>query len=251
MTGRSEDELRAAFAAKSDEAPRSDDVLRAVRRQVNARPRGRRGWLVPAVGAAAVVTGVGLGIALSNGSGDSQKKVGSADHGQAAGGGTATGTVTGPLSGTEPKAASQPSASRRVPGAAGDGGLCRPSDVTVTVRRDVAGATLTVTSHGATCQLDRVPHLQWDGAGQTYDAQPPTDSAGKAAPTLPPGVLSAGATATATVQWAGPCGEPIDDVVRVDWGAGPVEVHAAGAAPLSCASTPVAPPRVGGFTGLS
>jgi len=44
---RGEDELRAAFTAKAAEAPRAEDVLRAVRREVY-QPPARRRWLAPA-----------------------------------------------------------------------------------------------------------------------------------------------------------------------------------------------------------
>ncbi len=49
---RSEDDLRAAFAAKATQAPKAEDVLRAVRRATRPRPSKLR-WLLPAVAAAA------------------------------------------------------------------------------------------------------------------------------------------------------------------------------------------------------
>ena len=75
---RSEDELRAAFTAKATEAPRAEDVLRAVRREVY-QPPVRRRWLAPAVAAVVIAAiGVPLGIGLSHGNNTSEKKAGNA-----------------------------------------------------------------------------------------------------------------------------------------------------------------------------
>jgi hypothetical protein len=245
MTRRSEDELRAAFVAKADEAPRADDVLRAVRGAVYEQRRSRRRWLVPAVGAAVVVAGVGLGVGLTSGNGSHHQ---TADNARGeAGGGQVSGS--GPLAASAPNPQQlPPSAGSAAAGAGVPSDLCRPADVTVTVQRDAAGATLRVSSHRLACRLNRVPQVQWTGNGPPYSSEQ-TD--GKAIPVEPPGLLPAGATATATVHWTGSCGGPPGDVVRVDWGAGPVEVHPAGTPQPVCSTPQVAPPSVGAFTGLN
>jgi hypothetical protein len=246
MSRRGEDELRAAFAAKATEAPPADDVLRAVRREVYTAPRRPR-WLVPAVAAAAAVAvGVPLGLGLSGS--DSGSTKGAGDHAERAPGQSGT---FGERSGTSagPGAAKVPSAPAAA-GADAASAVCRPSDVTVTVRRDTAGATLTVTSRGAACRLDRVPQVQWadDGA---YRSTPESDSGGKPRSADQLGVLPGGATATATVRSTGPCGEPAGDLVRVDWGSGPVEAHAGAGAQRSCAQPSTQVLRVSAFAGLS
>jgi hypothetical protein len=220
VTRRSEDELRAAFTAKAAEAPRADEVLRAVRRQVTKRPSRRR-WLIPAAAIAVAATvAVPLAVALSSEHG------GSAQRGRAAAAQSAAG-----------------SGEKAPPPAAGAaGGLCRPGDVTVAVRQTAAGATLTVTSRGCACLLARVPQVLWPGSG--YAAQPQSEPA-----TRERGVLPARATARATVRWAGRC-PPSGDVIRVDWGAGPVEVHTT-PVPSTCALASGPPPDVGAFSGLS
>lgn len=219
MTRRSEDELRAAFTAKAAEAPRADEVLRAVRRQVTKRPSRRR-WLIPAAAIAVAATvAVPLAVALSSEHG------GSAQRGRAA---------------AQSAAGSGEKAPPPAAGAAG--GLCRPGDVTVAVRQTAAGATLTVTSRGRACLLARVPQVLWPGSG--YAAQPQSEPA-----TRERGVLPARATARATVRWAGRC-PPSGDVIRVDWGAGPVEVHTT-PVPSTCALASGPPPDVGAFSGLS
>jgi len=74
---RSEDDLRAAFTAKADDAPAADQVLRAVRRAASRRPDRRR-WLVPVIGvAAAAAVGVPLALAVSHSSNTSSRKAGS------------------------------------------------------------------------------------------------------------------------------------------------------------------------------
>ncbi|HEY3718230.1 MAG TPA: hypothetical protein VGL39_27200 [Jatrophihabitantaceae bacterium] len=246
---RSEDELRAAFAAKATEAPQAEDVLRAVRREVY-RPPARRRWLAPAVATAVIAAiGIPLGIGLSHGNNTSEKKAGDAAMGASSGAGSGS-AAAGRSAGTAPRAARLADS------------VCRPSDVTVTVRRDAAGAAiLTVTSRGTACRLDRVPRVQWTDNGTAIDAQPesavpgpsgPSGSSGssaKAADQL--GVLPAGSTATATVRWAGNCGQPAGDVVRVDWGAGTVEAHAGAETQRTCARQTKPVLRVSAFTGLS
>jgi hypothetical protein len=228
VTRRSEDELRAAFAAKAAEAPRADEMLRTVRRDVTKRPSRRR-WLVPAAAvAAAAAVAVPLAVGLSSEHGGN-----AAQRGQAAAGSAASSGEKVPA-----------------PAAAGSGGgLCRPTDVTVAVRQTTTGATLTVTSRGAPCSLARVPQVVWPSS--EYDARsqgaglPPSDSA-----TAPRGTLRGGATATATVTWAGRC-PPSDDVVRVDWGAGPVQVRTTPATANCPMMGGGPPPHVGAFAGLS
>jgi hypothetical protein len=227
VTRRSEDELRAAFAAKAAEAPRADEVLRAVRREVTKRPSRRR-WLIPAAAiAVAAAVAVPLAVALSSEHG------GSAQRGSAAAQSAAR-SAAGSAAGSSEKAPA--------PAGAAAGGLCRPGDVSVVVRQNASGATLSVTSRGSGCLLARVPQVLWPGSG--YAAQPPSESAGRER-----GFLPAGATARATIRWPGGCPPP-GDVARVDWGAGPVEVHTAVAA-AACVQAGGQPPHVGAFTGLS
>ena len=249
---RSEDELRAAFTAKATEAPQADDVLRAVRREVY-KPPARRRWLAPAVAAVVIAAiGVPLGIAVSHGNNTSEKKAGNAalNASGASSGSAAAGA------GSAPRAESSADS------------VCRPGDVTVTVRRDAAGvATLTISSHGTACRLDRVPRVQWTDNGTALDAQPEapapgpsgsSDSSGSSSPSSPSakaadqlGVLPAGSTATATLRWASACGQPAGDVVRIDWGAGTVEAHAGAESRRTCAQETKPVLRVSAFTGLS
>jgi hypothetical protein len=244
---RSEDDLRAAFAAKATQAPEAADVLRAVRRATRPRPSRLR-WLLPAVGAAAAVA-VAVPIALSvsdSSSGPSRKA-----PNVAAGGGLDASK--------EAKGQAAPSAPAGM--SADDNGVCRPDQVraAVTVRRDagVERATLTVTAL-ADCSLARVPRVTWNGA--TVGAAVPAPDAGgtrsgsgapRTATANQYGRLAAGATATATIQDGGPCSEGFGDAVRVDWGAGEVELHATGAAPRCEAPAQSAKLNVGPFSGLS
>lgn len=250
---RSEDDLRAAFAAKATQAPRADDVLRAVRRATRPRPSRLR-WLLPAAAAAAAVAvAVPLALSLSDSNHGSEKA-----PEKAAGAGDAR---------TQFHAQPAPSAM------AADNAVCRPDQVraAVKVRRDagVERATLTVTAL-ADCTLARAPRVTWNGATVRADgALAPADSArgssgsagsggsngsGGAAqrPENQYGRLAAGTTATATIAAADPCTARSGDAVSVDWGAGAVELHATGAAP-ACASPARPSPQlsVGPFTGLS
>lgn len=212
---RSEDELRAAFQQKAAEAPRADDVLRAVRAR-DAAPRvRRRRWLVPALaGAAAIAVGVPLGIALSHQPSTATKKsAGGAQHETAAAvprGGQSRAAVPGQATA---ELALAP--------------ICRPNDVTVSVQPD----SLRITSRGTTCRLARVPSVE---SGGTVPA-----------PARSYGTLTPGATAIAPLSWTASCGASAGGVIRIDWGAGPVEVHAAGVSEASCA-----PPSVGPLDGL-
>jgi hypothetical protein len=220
VTRRGEDELRAAFAAKAAEAPRADDVMRTVRREVTKQPSRRR-WVVPAaviVAAAAVA----VPLALSGEHG------GSAQRGRAAAQSAAASGEKAPA-----------------PAAAGTAGaLCHLGDVTVAVRQTTTGATLSVTSRGPACALARVPQVVWPSSLYST-ARPQSEPA-----TGERGTLRAGTTATATVTWAGSC-PPVGDVVRVDWGAGPVEVHTT-PVPATCPMVGAGPPpHVGAFVGLS
>ena len=237
---RSEDDLRAAFAAKAGDAPAAERVLRGVRQAESPRPPRRR-WLVPAVGvAAAAAVGIPLALAVSH----SPHSSTNADNRAGA-----------------PPAPRAPSAAAGGPGAgsvpsqqaAAGGGVCRPGDVTVTLRRDGDAAQLLVTSHGTPCQLARVPNLQWSNGSTTYRSSDERTPAGKAA-LADLGLLPAAATATAPVQWAG-CGLPNGRVAYVDWGSGPVKVVVGAPTPAaSCSEVPgPADPtlRVGPLTGLS
>jgi hypothetical protein len=105
--------------------------------------------------------------------------------------------------------------------------ICRPADVTVSVQP----TALRITSRGVSCRLARVPSVQ---SGATVPA--PARSFG----TLPPG-----GTATAPLSWTTSCRASAGEVIRIDWGAGPVEVHPAGLPEAFCA-----PPSVGPFAGL-
>jgi hypothetical protein len=246
---RSEDDLRAAFAAKATQVPEAEDVLRAVRRATRPRPSRLR-WLLPAVAAAAAVA-VAVPIALSvndSSSGPSKKAPARA----AGGAGLDTTTYA--------KGEAAPSAPAAMSAASG---VCRPDQVraAVTVRRDagVEHATLTVTAL-ADCRIARVPRVTWNGApvptavpGVTApDASAQaTSGAPGGAPTNPYGRLAAGTTATATIYAAGQCSTASGDTVRVDWGAGEVELHATGAAPRCEAPAQSAKLNIGPFSGLS
>jgi hypothetical protein len=212
---RSEDELRAAFQQKAAEAPPAADVLRAVRAREAAPRVRRRRWLVPAVaGAAAIAVGVPLGIALSHQPSTGTKK--------SAGGAQHEASPALPRGG-ESRAASRGAATAELARAP----ICRPTDVTISVQPD----SLRITSRGVTCQLARVPSVQ---SGATVPA-----------PTGSYGTLTPGATATAPLRWTGSCGAATGGVIRIDWGAGPVEVHVAGVPEAFCA-----PPSLGPLDGL-
>ena len=243
---RSEDDLRAAFAAKATQAPEAEDVLRAVRRATRPRPSRLR-WLLPAVAAAAAVA-VAVPIALSV----SNSNTGSAKPNMAAGGGVDASQKA--------ERAASPSAPAAM---SADIGVCRPDQVraAVTVRRDagVEHATLTVTAL-ADCNLARVPRVTWNGAtvrvaepGVTApdaSAQATSGAPGRAT-TNPYGRLAAGATATAIIGATDQCSARAGDAVRVDWGAGEVELHATGATRRCEASAQSAKLNIGPFSGLS
>jgi hypothetical protein len=244
---RSEEDLRAAFAAKATQAPKAEDVLRAVRRATRPRPSKLR-WLLPAV-AAAAATAVAVPIALnvSDSNGGPSKKA----PARAAGG-------AGLDTSKEARSQAAPSA----PGAmSANNGVCRPDQVraAVTVRRDagVERATLTVTAL-ADCRIARVPRVTWNGA--PVPAALPAPASGNAqhrsgapseATTDSYGRLAAGATATATIEATDQCSTRAGDAVRVDWGAGEVELHATGAAPRCEAAAQPAKLNIGPFSGLS
>ena len=247
MSGRSEDDLRAAFAAKATEAPAASDVARAVNQAVARGPKRRPGWLVPvATAAAAVAIGVPLAIALSNGGSDSNKR-GDAARSPLESAQSSTGLGAGRSAGVAPPGAALPSRQLPADGKATPA-ACRPTDVTVTVRRTATGATLSVTSRGSACRLDRVPTVEWPGNGTTSSAG---TSASQPAPNPPTGQLAPGTTATASVRPSAPC-LLTGDVVRIDWGAGPVEVRAEGpSAGASCTQVGAGSLQVSEFTGLS
>jgi hypothetical protein len=212
---RSEDELRAAFHQKAADAPHAVDVLRAVRAREATPPVRRRRWLMPALaGAAAIAVGVPLGIALSHSSNHVTKK--------SAGGAQHQTPLAGPRS--VPSPAERGGAASAEAAAAA---ICRPADVTVSVQP----TSLRITSRGVSCRLARVPSVQ---SGATVPA--PARSFG----TLPPG-----GTATAPLRWTSSCRAGTGEVIRIDWGAGPVEVHPAHVPEAFCA-----PSSVGPFAGL-
>jgi hypothetical protein len=248
---RSEEDLRAAFAAKATQAPKAEDVLRAVRRATRPRPSKLR-WLLPAVAAAAAVAvAVPIALNVSDSNGGPSKKA----PARAAGGAGLD---------TSKKARSQ--AAPSAPGAmSADNGVCRPDQVraAVTVRRDagVERATLTVTAL-ADCRIARVPRVTWNGAivraavpdvtaPGASGAQSPSGLAPSEATTDSYGRLAAGATAAATIEATDQCSARAGDAVRVDWGAGEVELHATGAAPRCEASAQSAKLNIGPFSGLS
>jgi hypothetical protein len=247
VSGRSEDDLRAAFAAKATEAPAASDVARAVNQAVTRGPKRRPGWLVPVVtAAAAVAIGVPLAIALSSGGSDSNKR-GAAARSPLESVQSSTGAGAGRSAGVVPPGEARPSPQAPADGKATQA-ACRPTDVTVTVRRNATGATLSVTSRGSACRLARMPTVQWPGTGTTYSAG---SSAAQPAPNPPTGQLAPGATATASVRPSAPC-QLTGDVVNVDFGAGSVEVHAEGpSAGSSCTPVGVGSLQVSEFTGLS
>ena len=238
---RSEDELRAAFAAKATQAPKAEDVLRAVRQATRTRPSRLR-WLLPAVAtAAAVAVAVPFALSVSDSNSGSTKTLG-----KAAGAGDAR---------TQYQAPAAPSAM------SASNGVCRPDQVhaTVTLHRDagVERATLTVTAL-ADCSLARVPRVTWNGAAVPAPQPAPAQGGGQGGGGASSkqaasqyGQLAAGATATATIQAADPCSASAGDAVRVDWGAGEVELRATGASACAAREKQEARLNIGPFTGLS
>lgn len=213
---RDEDELRAAFQQKAAEAPRAADVLRAVRTREASPPAPRRRWLMPAVaGAAAIAVGLPLGIALSHSS-SSEKKSGGAAQGETAAANGRYSESSGAGAGAQRNAPEATAAQ-----------ICSQAAVTVSVQSD----TLRITSRGAACQLARVPSVQ---AGATPGAM-------TTAPAREFGTLLPHTTATAPLHWTGSCTTRTGRVIRIDWGAGPVVVHAAGLPEASCGAASVGP----------
>lgn len=248
MTKRhTEDDLRAAFTAKATEAPKAEDVLRAVRKAEPPR-RSRLRWLVPAVAAAAAVA-VAVPLAL-NTTGSSKK---SADNNlnlpaPAAGGAQSS---AGAFSSEASKRAEgqQPASKAPAPAQAETSGICRPQDVTATLTVTGAGqASLVIVTHAQACSVRRIPSLRWESAL----AQPTGGSVASSLPSGPSGRLSSGASATALVQWDGACAPPSGGPALVNWGAGDVEVPVSDTSPAKCApADKAANLRIGAFTGLS
>jgi hypothetical protein len=210
---RDEDELRSAFQQKAAEAPHAADVLPAVRQREAAPPTRRRRWLVPAVaGAAAIAVGVPLGIALSHSPSSETKSAGGAQAETAA---PAQRRAESPAAGGQAVPEGTPAP------------ICRPNDVTISVQPDA----LRITSRGVACRLARNPSMQ---VGAT-PAAVPTASPGDF------GTLAPGSTATALLRWTGSCATGSGEVIRIDWGAGPVEVPADGVTEAACAAASVGP----------
>jgi len=256
---RSEDDLRAAFTAKADDAPAADQVLRAIRRAESRRPDRRR-WLAPVIGGAvAAAVGVPLALAISHSSNSSSKKADSGNGpGSVAQGTAGAGGAAAPGAGSADEGssgASSAAAKPRAPGpnpSAASLALCGPDDVSVSLRREAGAGALLVTSRGPACRMARVPSLQWPSGSTTFGTQ--QDSTHGQPGPANFGVLPADGSASAAVQWTG-CGLPDGTVVYVDWGNGSVPVHVAAApSPAGCTKTP-APTKsslqVGPLTGLS
>jgi hypothetical protein len=212
---RDEDELRAAFQQKAAEAPRTADVMRAVRAREAAPPARRRHWLMPAVaGATAIAIGVPLAIALSHSSSSEKKSAGAASGETAAAG--ARGAESSRAGAGAPNAPEATAAH-----------ICSRADVTVSLQGD----TLRIRSGGVACRIARVPSVQ---AGAT-----PGTTAAAPAPEF--GTLLPHTTATAALRWNGSCATRTSGVIRIDWGAGPVEVHASGVPEAACGAATVGP----------
>ena len=238
-----EDDLRAAFAAKAGEAPKAQDVLRGVRKAERPR-RSRVRWLVPAVAAAAVAA-VAVPLALSVGGSSSNKS--NAGNIPAAGAGASSRYAA---SSHAPGGAQAPSGAgsnqAALPGASAP--TCRPQDVTTTLTvTDATHATLVVTARAGTCAISRIPSLRWANVFAQSRAM------SQKRETQPRGSLAAGASAVAPVAWQG-CA-PGATTARVDWGAGAVDVAVTGATPASCAasgrSDASSTLTIGAFAGLS
>lgn len=246
-----EEDLRAAFTAKATEAPKAEDVLRAVRKAERPRPSRLR-WLIPA-GAAAAAVAVAVPLAL-NATGSSKK---SADNNlnvpaPAAGGAQSTASAFGSSKTDAQSTQAQPASKAPAPAEESVSAICRPQDVTATLTVNSATqATLVVTAHGPACSMRRIPSLHWASAL----ARPNDTGAGAATASLPagsPGRLSSGASATAPVRWDGACASAGAGPVLVNWGAGDVDVHVTAASPAKCAPADnAANLRIGAFTGLS
>ena len=243
---RSEDDLRAAFAAKATQAPKADDVVRAVRQATRPRPSRLR-WLLPVVAAAAAVA-VAVPIALSVS--DSNDKKASAPE-RAAGGADARTRYAAPSGASAPPGAATSTQALvpKAPSAMGaSSAVCRPQDVaaTLTVRQqgNAMSATLSITTRSGPCTIARIPSLRWG----SLTARP---AAPDARTSRAVGQLARGGTAIADVRWDATCMAPPGSV-RADWGAGYVDVRA-GATPQAKCEQLVAPSnlRIGAFTGLS
>ncbi len=255
MSKRTEDELRAAFAAKATEAPQAHDVLRAVRQaeQSAHSRRNRLRWLVPAVAAAAAVA-VAVPLVIS-GNGASKKSADVNVNQRAASAGGTHAPASSPrvpgathdqsAKGAEAKPA--PSQPRLAPNS-----LCQPQDVTATLTvADATNATLTLTARTQACSVLRVPSLRWDSALARPDTPLVPDSASASLPSGGSGRLAGGATATALVHGNALCSSAVPRVVQVNWGAGDVTVSLTGATAGKC--VPGEKPldlRISAFSGL-
>lgn len=241
---RSENDLRAAFAARAADAPQAEDVLRAVARaEQSVRPRGRRTWVRWLVPAVAVAAAVAIAVPLALGAnGPGRTKAG------ARSGATAPSQAAAGLGGS---AAGSVAPESRAAGAAL--AVCRPDQVRAVLTAHGNGATLTLTAGSTSCTVARVPVVVWP-------AQPPREPGAARSGARAPeaerpgpgyGILHEGGTASATIGWAGPCASPVGRTVQIDWGAGLVTVQVSGPSSAACAGSSGIPPRVGAFTGLS
>jgi hypothetical protein len=247
---RTEDDLRAAFAAKAEEAPNAADVLRAVRQAERPR-RTRPRWLVPAVAAVAVAA---IAVPLALHANDTANKHGAekaaAPSANAGSGGTAFDTQSTPGARKAPENGAA-AGSASPPKAALATTVCRPDDVMATLTvTDATHAVLVLTARGTACSISRVPTLRW----ASVPARPEAISA-KTSASLPSGVglgrLAEQAVATAQVHWTGACASPTGRTVQVDWGAGVVEVPLTETATASCTSAgKPAGLTIGAFNGL-
>ncbi len=256
MSKRSEDELRAAFAAKATEAPQAHDVLRAVRQaeQAARARRNRLRWLVPAVAAAAAVA-VAVPLAVS-GNGPTKKSADVNVNQPAASAGGANAPASSPRVPSashdqSAKGAQAKTAPSQPPLAANS--LCRPQDVATTLTAaDATHAILTLTARTHACSVLRVPSLRWDSLLARPDTPLVPDSTSASLPSGGSGRLAGGASATALVHWSALCSTAVPGIVQVNWGAGDVTVKLTGATPSTCAPAEKSLDlSIGAFSGLN
>jgi hypothetical protein len=207
---RTENDLRAAFAAKAEEAPRADAVRRAVARRYADR-RARRHWTLSMATLTAVVVVAAAGcFALIRYGGDSMKSGSSAGSG-------------GGLSQKAPA----------VSGAAGAAEpVCRPADLALSLgwRRAATGlvGTVTAVNHGRTaCDLAVRPTVRPISAAGTVLAVATLNPAGRPAGARQ---LLPDARASAAISWPAWCGPPAGHLAQIGWNGHFVQVRVTGPA---------------------
>jgi Protein of unknown function (DUF4232) len=215
---RTEKDLRAAFAAKAEEAPRAEAVRRAAARR-HADRRGRRHWRLQMATLTTVVLVVAAGcFALIRYGNTNGEKSSSSGGGGAGYGGALTSSSASAKGNSVADAASGP--------------VCRPAQLTLSLtwRRAATGlvGTVTAVNHGnAGCNLAVRPVVRPLSPAGTVLPVATADSAQQ--PAVPQGLFP-GLRANATVTWPAWCGASAGQLAEIGWNGQFVQVRVTGAA---------------------